>query len=34
VEGYRKVMLGMINDEDRRQFLARGDDPLKRKKIR
>jgi DNA-binding MarR family transcriptional regulator len=34
VEGYRKVMLGMINDDDRRQFLARGEDPLKRKNIR
>jgi DNA-binding MarR family transcriptional regulator len=34
VEGYRKVMLGMINDDDRRQFLARGEDPLKRHRTR
>jgi DNA-binding MarR family transcriptional regulator len=24
VEGYRKVVLGMINDEDRRKFILRG----------
>ena len=25
VEGYRKVLLGMINDEDHRKFMLRGD---------
>lgn len=25
VEGYRKVVLGMINDEDRRKFMLRGE---------
>ena len=34
VEGYRKVMLGMINDDDRREFLARGGDAQKRNKPR
>jgi len=34
VEGYRKVILGMINDDDRRKFLVRGQDALKRRRLR
>jgi DNA-binding MarR family transcriptional regulator len=34
VEGYRKVILGIINEDDRREFLTRGDEALKRKKAR
>ncbi|MBT5049866.1 MAG: MarR family transcriptional regulator [Rhodospirillaceae bacterium] len=30
VEGYRKVVLGMINDEDRRKFMLRGEPRLGR----
>jgi len=30
VEGYRKVILGMINEDDRRELLQRGDDAQKR----
>lgn len=34
VEGYRKVILGIINENDRRELLTRGDEALKRKKTR
>ena len=34
VEGYRKVILGMINEEDRRKFLHRDTDPRSASPIR
>jgi len=34
VEGYRKVILGMINEEDRRKFLRRDTDPRSASPIR